>query len=127
MPRFKPAAALAALALLAACTGEPTSARTPATARHDTDPLSMWIIGPPSGTPGHTCTWGAAVSGGTAPYTYYFEVDGVEVQHISESPSDIRWTVSLGTHTIYMEATDAASNTISMNKTVQGTYTNPQC
>lgn len=125
MIHFRPAAALATLALLAACGGDPTSARTPAGAKHDV--LSMWIIGPPSGTPGHTCTWGAAPSGGTAPYTYYFEVDGFEVTHIAESPSDIRWTVQSGTHTIHMEVTDAANNTVTQEKTVVGTYSNPQC
>jgi hypothetical protein len=119
----------AALALtLAACGDAPTALRPPPVARADeSTPLIMHVGGPPSGTPGHTCTWGAYASGGTRPYTYYFEVNGFSVQHVPESPSDIRYTVQRGVQTIHMEVTDATGTTVTDDLDVLGTNVNPQC
>lgn len=75
MKHWKPVSITAAAAILSATLGTGLSAvaATPeSTVRASRTALSVSVTGPQTVTVGTSCTWEAHVSGGTAPYTYYW-------------------------------------------------------
>lgn len=110
----------------AACGGEPTAARTAAPLRATLTPLSAYISGPTKFVPGHTCTWGGYVSGGTPPYIYHWDFNGSALASNPASPSNLTAALpSFGT--IGLEVIDQMGEDVYATLNVTTGYTGAQC
>jgi len=94
------------------------SAPTPATATSNTVSVTVGTAlavgvtpaGPLTMNVGQTQVFTAAPSGGTAPYSYKWYLDSVEV--IGQTAATYTYTAALGSHSVYATVTDSASTPV---------------
>lgn len=119
MRMWKSFLAGAGIALFAACGSEPTSigVAEQASLNHGGS-YNVTIDGPTVVSVGSTCEWTAVVTGGTAPYAYLWMAWDLQD---SFSATFVGTVNDTGTHTLYLEVTDAGNNFDSAVIGVMGT------
>lgn len=126
MKRWFQAASALVVFGAAACGEAPTAARSATPLRADLTPLSAYISGPTKVVAGHTCTWGAYVSGGTPPYIYHWDFNSNALASNPASPANL--TTSLSTFgTIGLEVLDQAGGDVYVTFNVTTGQTGAQC
>jgi hypothetical protein len=128
MSRIRSLAALCLLAATAACSGgsdaRPSGPTAPSAPRAVLDPLSLVIDGPSPVQKFDDCFWFATASGGTAPYTYDWHINGGAGTVTGDT---FEGHLNGSSMILKVKVTDALGAQDSTSRTILGSFSAPTC